>query len=505
MKERVNNMKKLFSLILLLALTFTLTSCEEVICPVCPADNSDQIIAYDGDDEITDATLLELMEMFQNDHYSQPSKQQLLDGMLEGLINSLEDPHTTYFDFEEYSEYQGTFGESYVGIGVTVTYSNGLIIVEEVKSDGPADNAGILPNDIIAFVDFEEITEDSFYDVIGKIVGEAGTNVTVGVIRSGAPAVIHLEMTRAVIENSSVKYELIEEGTEKVGYIEVTTFGDETYNKFIAAVDSLETLGMDSLVIDLRNNGGGHLYTVLYMLKAFLLDNNEEMFSTEYYVDGVFRRDEYFGDQTSLKDYDIVTLVNGNSASASEVFASSMQEHGGYKVMGTLTYGKGTMQTDRYVTSTCDIDTDGDLVCTDADRIHISFGKWLTADMNWVHFNGGTDGITPDIEVEPSIYNLVYKLFLFDGETLEFDQVDYRISNMQKILNMMGYDVREDGYFDLQTETAIKDIQANNSLTNSGIVDSQTLVYINEGLDNYQDDLANDTQLNEAIDYLTGN
>jgi carboxyl-terminal processing protease len=149
--------------------------------------------------------------------------------------------------------------------------------------------------------------------------------------------------------------------------------------------------------------------------------------------------------------------------------------------------------------------TDRSLVSTEADSIHITIGKWLTSDGNWVHFNGGSDGITPDIVVEPTPFELAYKLFLFDGETLEYDQVDSRISNMQLILNIMGYDVREDGYFDMATKTAVMEIQTNNSLTSNGVVDNNLLDILNTALDTYQDSYDNDTQLQAAIDYLLGN
>ena len=170
-----------------------------------------------------------------------------------------------------------------------------------------------------------------------------------------------------------------------------------------------------------------------------------------------------------------------------------MQEQGGYPLLGTVTYGKGTMQTDRRIVS------------TEADSIHITIGKWLTSDGNWVHFNGGTDGVTPNMIVELTKYETAYKLFLFDGEVLQYDQVDPRIKNMQLILNVMGYDVREDGYFDLDTKLAIKDIQTDNGLTSDGIVDNNLLNILNTALDTYQDAYDNDSQLQAAIDYLLGN
>ncbi len=439
------------------------------------------------------AAFLEVMNELIDNHFSQPGEEALWEGAIDGMIDALDDPYTSYFDYEEYSQYQSNFGETYVGIGISVTYNNGLIIVEEVKSDGPADGAGIEPNDIIAYVDGENVQGENYYEIISNIIGDEGTDVTIGIIRAGIDDVIYLTMTRAVIDNSSINYETFTSGDKTIGYIEVTTFGDETSQKFHEAIIALEEVGIDGLVVDLRNNGGGHLYTVYNMLNEFLIDNGKEMFSTEYYVDGEFFRQEYDATNTVKKDYNIVTLVNGNSASASEVFASSMQEHGGYPVIGTTTFGKGTMQTDEPIDATV------------SDSVHITIGKWITCNGNWIHYDGGTGGVTPDVEVLVTDNEKAYKLFLQDDEVLEYDTVDDRIANMQLILNIMGYSVRTDGYYDLETKDAIMDIQTNNSLTADGVVDSDTLGILNTALDAFRDDPLEDSQLQASITYLVEN
>lgn len=448
---------------------------------------------YTGDTEITDAVFLEVLEDLYEDHYSQPSVEQLMDGAVNGMIGSLEDPHTTYFDAESFQEYQNNFGESYVGIGVRVLFRDNLIVIEEVFEGSPAEDAGIRPNDIITSVDGTDVTDQDLYDTLLMVVGEEGTEVTIGITRAGVAGEIPFVLTRAVIENSSVVFTTFEQEGQTIGVIEVTQFGNETADKFEEALEDLEALGIDGLVIDLRNNGGGHLFAVLAMLQEFLLDNGRAMFSTEYYSNGEFYRDNYYGVRDNFRDYNIVTLINEGSASASEVFASAMQEHGNYTLVGTVSYGKGTMQIDRVLQS------------TESDRLHLSIGRWLTADGNWVHFNGGTDGVTPDILVEPTPQELAYKLFLFDGETLEFDQVDPRIENLQYMLQALGYDVRNDGYFDQETKDAIIDLQTTNAQTADGIVDADILSVINDLFDEFQDDPANDSQLHAAIDYLVDN
>ncbi|MCK5388133.1 MAG: S41 family peptidase [Candidatus Izimaplasma sp.] len=448
-------------------------------------------LAEDFPTDITEATFLEVMSELMENHYLQPTSDELVEGAIEGMIISLDDPFTTYFDAEEAASYQAGFGETYVGIGVTVRYAEGYLIVESVKDDGPADIAGVRVNDLIAEVDSESVFDLPFYEIVGLIIGDQGTEVTLGIIRNGVTEMIQLTMTRSVIDSATVYVDTFERGDQLIGYIKVTTFGDETMILFVNSLADLETQGIDGLIIDLRDNGGGHLSTVYNMLNQFLVDNEIPMFSAEYYSNGDYQRDFYFATRTEPRGYDIVTLVNENSASASEVFASAMQEHGGYLVVGKTTFGKGTMQ------------RDVSLSTIDGDSLHITIGKWFTSDGNWVHYDGGTDGVTPDIIVDLTDIEKAYKVFLVGDETkIFYDDVDPRVANIQLILNIMGYTVRTDGYYGIATKQAILDIQLTNNILRTGNIDSDTLLIINEALDFYQDQTINDTQLQASIDAL---
>ena len=464
-------------------------------CDVCPnlEDVCPSAAELCTSCEFTDGLFLEVLEMLESNHFSQPSKEVLIEGAIEGMINVLDDPFTSYFDSSQVESYVSGYGESYVGIGVTVQFLDKLVVIQSVVEGGPADKGGIRANDIIVEVDGESAIGQDFYAVIGKVIGDEGTDVTVGIVRNGVDEILYITMTREVIENPTVVYESYIEGTELIGYIKVNTFGTETADLFGEAIDALEAEGMDSLIVDLRVNGGGYLTAVLSMLREFLVNNENPMFSTETYIDGITNREDYFGYRIYPKNYDIVTLVNGNSASASEVFASAMQEHGNYTIVGVTTYGKGTMQTDKPLTATL------------ADELHITIGKWFTSDNNWVHYDGGTDGVTPNIIQELNEYEKAYKVFLLNDEVIMYDSVDDRVANIQLVLTIMGYSVRTDGYFDLDTKEAVMEIQTNNSLSVTGNLDSDTLEIINEALSDYQNNPDNDSQLQAAIDYLTGN
>jgi carboxyl-terminal processing protease len=167
-----------------------------------------------------------------------------------------------------------------------------------------------------------------------------------------------------------------------------------------------------------------------------------------------------------------------------------MSEHGGYPLVGTTSFGKGTMQVDRLISATV------------GDQLHITIGKWITSDGNWVHYDGGSDGITPDLVVEKTAVETAYKVFLLDGEPIVYDTVDDRTANIQLILNMMGYDLRTDGYFDTETRDAVLDVQLNNSLVLTGDLDEDTLYILNNVLHEFIFDHTNDTQLQAAITYV---
>ena len=443
-----------------------------------------------GTDEELD-TFFEVMEMLELDHYSQPEREDLIQGAIDGMIASLNDPYTTYFDYEDAEAFSEKFGETYVGIGIGVVFQEGQLIIESVFNNSPADEAGLIVNDIVTHIDGEDITDLDFYQIVQRIIGNEGTEVVIGVYRQGFDETLYFEITRAVIDNPTITYETYESNGQTVGYIKVNTFGDETFQKFYDALNDLESQNIDSMIIDLRDNGGGHLFTVFYMMQQFLVSDGLPMFQTEHYTEGLSQLTNYASSNNDRKDYDIVTLVNGNSASASEVFASGMQEHGGYTIVGTTTFGKGTMQTDKLLTT------------TQADSLHITIGKWLTSFGTWVNNDGGTGGVEPDIVVEPDPAETVYKVFLTDTAAITHDTVDSRTANIQIFLNAIGYTVRTDGYFDDATRDAIIDIQTDNGLVVNGVINNQTLEVLNTLIHDYQNNPDNDAQLQAAIDYLT--
>ena len=475
-------MRKFHLIILSIALLFLVSACTISI----PEDNKEPTI-FDQE------TFSEVFNHLLENHYSQLGEEVLWEGAIQGLINSLEDPYTRYFSAAEYQAFQNSLGESFVGIGVLVENINNAVRIQQVFNNSPAQRAGILPGDVISHVDGVDYRDKTYFDILSSIVGEVGTDVEVGIQRIGLPTTLYLTMTRAVISNPSVSFEIFEVNNQTIGYIEVSSFGEFTFynfNSFLAVMEIEQNI--DALIIDLRNNGGGYLTTVQNMLNMFLSRDGLPMFQIEEYNKGERSLTEYFANNTSTKDYPIMTLINGFSASASEVFAAGMMEAGGYETLGTPSFGKGTMQVPHPLKS------------TSGDELQASIGRWLTPEGNWVNNKGGDLlAITPTHIVEQNPVFSAFSVYLNPDETLEFDQVDDKIKNVQVILNALGYNVRTDGYFDLITENAVKAYQESHNLTASGIIDAQTASRLSSDLFNYKQDLDNDFQLQEALDLLS--
>ena len=205
--------------------------------------------------------------------------------------------------------------------------------------NSPADVAGILANDLVVEVDGENVVGQSLQDVTNKIKGPVGSTVTLGIQRNDNTDLIYIEVTRQAIDQETVKTELIPVGEESIGYLQITTFGENTANEFKQGIESLEEQGMTSLIVDLRNNSGGYLTSVVEMVDYLL--PADKVITT---IEGRDGGGTTYKTSTEGKDYPIVTLINEGSASASEIFAAAMKEAGGYEVIGTTSYGKGTVQ-----------------------------------------------------------------------------------------------------------------------------------------------------------------
>jgi len=263
------------------------------------------------------------------------------DWIYKGMLYGLEDPYTVYYTADEYEKLvEDTAGE-YCGIGVMVSQSaaTGIITVTKVFEGTPGAEAGMLPGDLIYKVGDEEMTGMDLELVVkDHIKGAEGTSVIVTVLRPDTGAYIDMTMERRQITVPTVEHEML---ADKIGYISVSQFDTVTAGQFKNAIDDLEKQGMEKMVVDLRNNPGGVVDAVVSMLDYILPDDLVIVYMADKNGEG----EQYYASDGHKVDIPIAVLVNGQSASASEVFSGALKAYGRAELVGTKTFGKGIVQT----------------------------------------------------------------------------------------------------------------------------------------------------------------
>lgn len=298
-------------------------------------------------------------------------------GMFKGLMEALDDPYSCYYTPEEYASLMESSSGVYCGIGAYVSQNvtTGIITIVKPFVDGPAYNAGVLPGDIIYKVNDEEVTGTDLTKVVGNMKGEEGTEVKISIMREGKNDPIDFVIKRGTVEVPTISFEMLE---DKIGYIYISEFDDITITQFKSAIDELVADGMAGLVIDVRDNPGGLYDACVEMLDRILpkglLVYQEDKNGT--------RLSESSADNKEVLKVPISVLINGNSASASEIFAGALQDYDKATIVGTKSFGKGIVQSV--------------IPIGDGSAIKVTISKYFTPSGRDIH---GT-GIEPDIKVE---------------------------------------------------------------------------------------------------------
>ena len=279
-----------------------------------------------------------MLTVIKKDFYEDVDPEVLYEGALDGIMAALDDPYSCYYTAEEATAvFQATSG-SYVGIGCYVGQLKDTddIVVVSVMEDSPAEKAGLKPEDILIGVDGKDITNLSLDYAMSLVKGAEGSEVVITVKRGDET--LDLPMKRAKIEQKTVSYRMLDDG---IGYILVSAFYDNTTQETKAALEDLEKQGMTRLIIDLRENPGGLFDTAVSMLDLMLEKGLLVAYTDSKQGDEV----KSFTKNDDVFDKPVVILINGNSASASELFTQTMRDYEKATVMGTTSYGKGVYQT----------------------------------------------------------------------------------------------------------------------------------------------------------------
>ncbi len=305
-------------------------------------------------------------------------KEDLQNGMYKGLMNSIDDKYAQYYTPDEYNDFQETNNGQYGGIGAYVSQNSdtGDIVIVNPFDGAPAKEAGIKPGDIIVDIDGTSVVGMELSDAVTLMKGEPDTDVSVKVLRDGE--YIDVNITRKVVDVPTVKHEIIENGD--IGYIYVSGFDKVTSTQFRQALDDIEAKNAKALIVDIRDNGGGMLDVVVDMLDRLLPEG-----LLVYTETNQGRDEEYYSTNEESYDKPMAVLINGYSASASEVFAGAVQDYKAGTIIGTTSYGKGIVQ------SIFSLNKDGD-----GSAIKLTTARYYTPNGRNIH----GIGITPDITVE---------------------------------------------------------------------------------------------------------
>ena len=322
--------------------------------------------------------LYETYELLQKNYYKDVDSSKLVDGAINGMMNALGDKHSMYFDKKSKEQFDNELSGTYYGIGAEIQLNeDSTISIRKIFDGSPAEKSGLKVNDTILSVDGKSTKGKNASDVANMLKSSSVKTAKILIKRDNNEK--EYKVTKENITLFSVSSDVLKKDNKNIGYISVSIFGEKTYSQFSNALNKLDNSNIDSLIIDLRGNSGGYLTTVTNMLDL-LIEKDKVIYKMQTQK-GIT---EFKTVNDSKKNYNIVVLIDENSASASEIMAAAMKEVYGAKLVGTKTYGKGTVQT------TADL--------SNGSMIKYTIEKWLTPSGD----NIDGKGIEPDYEVQLS-------------------------------------------------------------------------------------------------------
>ncbi len=406
------------------------------------------------------------------------SNPELYDLAVKAMVESV-DENSVYYNEEEAKEFLESLDDEVVGIGVTVLEMEGKIVVSQPIPGSPADKAGIKSGDIIVTANGVNLNGMPLESAVEYIRGKEGTTVNVEVLRSGMVEPITFSIVRESVVSPSVDYELIEREDKKIGKITIYSFTENVADQFKNALGQADADGTKKIIIDLRDNGGGYLDEAV-KIADMLLPKGKLITTEDHKVDVLDK--EYYSTGIG-KEYEIVILINGYSASASEVLTAALMENKAAISVGTNSFGKGTVQ------AVYDVPKNGIMKFTVA--------YYLTPLGNNIHGKG----ISPDAVVENSAVPMDMSEFEYFALTSTYKLGDSgaEVENAKKMLSKIGLLVGEvNDIYDENLKMAVKNFQAAKGLYPYGVLDITTQMSLYDSLKELKVEV--DDQLEAAID-----
>ncbi|MEK4065099.1 S41 family peptidase [Peribacillus sp. FSL R5-0717] len=442
--------------------TIALTFGDEKVESLAPDKHAEFEKLYSTYDKIKD------------DYYEEVDEEKLVDGAINGMIKSLDDPYSAYMDKKEASSFHESISSSFEGIGAEIQEQDGQIMVVSPIKGSPAEKAGVKPNDIILSVDGKSVEGLSSSEAVLKIRGEKGTKVDLSISRAGESEPIKLTIKRDTIPIETVYAEMLDDGVAK---IQVTSFSEHTVQELKTALEEMAKKDMKGLVLDLRGNPGGLLDQAIEMASLFI-PNGKVVLQVE---DRSGKKDVYKSENDGELKIPVVVLIDDGSASASEIVAAAVSESAHIPLIGVKSFGKGTVQTAQ------DFE--------DGSNFKYTAAKWLTPEGNWIH----KKGIKPDITVKlPDYASLPY---ISPDKELKASDSSSEVKAAEEMLKVAGHDPGKiDGFFDEATKNAVTAFQREQKIKETGTIKDDTTVKLMQVI--REKILKNDTQVKKAVEVL---
>ncbi len=385
-------------------------------------------------------------------YYKDIKKDVLVNGAINGMVKALDDPYSTYMNETEAKDFHQGISSSFEGIGAEIQEKDGFITIISPIKGSPAEKAGLKPNDRIIAVDGKSLHGMSSSEAVMLIRGKKGTKVTLSVQKEGSTKSTDISIVRDEIPIETVYSKM---DSHKVATIQITSFSENTGSELEKAIADMKKQGMKGLVLDLRQNPGG-LLDQAQMIANMFVPEGKVMFQVE---DRKGKAKKYAATSGEKVDVPTSVLIDGGSASASEIVAAALHESADIPLIGEKSFGKGTVQTTEEF--------------KDGSNMKYTIAKWLTPEGNWIH----KKGIEPDQKVSlPAYAELPY---INPDKPLKESDLSDEVKAAEQMLEAVGYNPgKADGFFDSETTKAVKAFQKSEKLTVDGVIKGETTSHL---------------------------
>lgn len=411
----------------------------------------------------------------------------LVEGALRGMTGAIEDPYSTYYSEEEAKMHEAALAGERVGVGIELSLQQGRFVIIAPIKGSPAEKAGVKPLDELVQINETKVAGKTMQEAVKLLQGEAGEELVLVVYREAIDQHLKLKMKREELKNVAVSSRVLPVQDEKIGHVMIHLFAENTLEQWVGALSRLQREGVDGLVIDVRDNPGGYLHSVASVLST--LAEKGETFA--YMENGAgeaepmktVQLEDLESLQEALERWPIVVLQNAGSASASEVMTGALQSWERAMIVGTKSFGKGTVQ------ESWDLSNGG--------QLKLSTNKWLTPEREWIHHVG----VAPDIEVEQHAAFFIERVSL--AGTYEEGDFSEAVAYAQRALFALGYNVvKDDGYFDEHFGRIVEQFREDEQMVGGARLDEELFFMLGQRVDEYKQNVENDLQLQMGISYV---